>query len=243
MIKAARAAGQAEVADESLQWLSEPSLLDVARRLHSDGAVLALDPGTQRQVFITAITDRQLKPRTSVSAIGELITLDDKGPRKDLRTALLAATKDPRCEVAAAALRALSSAAPRPATGSVPAALRALCVMANYVQEDADTDPGLRRFVSRQGLQVFDHASITDLPDEPNGEFIPAAELITLPFLEDLTSALEHCAGTTCRTTGLRFELSFDADRTLRRIERYAEPGACPERQQAFENRSSHDPG
>lgn len=231
MIEAARVAGQGEVADESLSWLPPPLLLKVATQLHSDGAVRALDPTEARGAFVAAITDGKLKPATSIAAMDELLSADDR-PRKDLRAAMLAALKDPRCEVAAAAARNLVNGgeprfAPRPALASVPAALRALCVMAFYVQEDIGADAALRRYVSRRGLQVYDHAEITAEPGEPGGELILPAELVTLPFLEELAEALGHCTGTTCRAGGLRFELGFEPDRTLRRIDRFAEPTTC----------------
>jgi hypothetical protein len=235
MIEAARVGGQSEIADESLQWLSESAVLDVATRLHSDGAVMALDPTTARAVFLSAITDGKLKVETRISAIGELVALDDVRLRKDLRAALALASKDARCEVAATAARVLANAGearfvPKPARGSVAAALRALCVMANYVQEDIGADPSLRQFVSRRGLQVFDHAPALSTPDEPNGEFIPPGELVTLPFLEELAEALQHCAGTSCRASGTRFVLTLDPDRTLRRIERFADPEPCSDK-------------
>jgi hypothetical protein len=232
MIEAARAAGQGEIADESLSWLPPPLLLKVATHLHSDGAVRALDPAEHRPAFVAAITDAKLKPATSIAAMDELLREDTEHLRKDLRSAMLTALKDPRCEVAAAAARNLANAGeprfvPRPAPASVPAALRALCVMAYYVQEDVGADLGLRRFISRRGLQVYDHAEITAEPGEPAGELIMPAELITLPFLEELAEALGSCTGTTCRGDGLRFELGFDPDRTLRRIDRFADPSPC----------------
>jgi hypothetical protein len=233
MMTAARSAGQGEVADESLQWLSEAALHEVAARLHSNGALHLLDPATARAAFLAAISDAQLSVSTSVAAINDLVALESHALPKDLRAALIHAVKDPRCEVAAAAARALASAGdhrfePRPANRSVAAALRALCVMAAFSQDVVGADPALRTFVSRVGLQVFDHATITDEPDNPAGEFIAPAELVALPFLEELGGALEHCTGTTCRGDGLRFELTLDPDRTLRRIERFAEPTACP---------------
>ena len=257
MIEAAHAAGQGANADESLSWLPRPMLLQVATKLHSDGALRALDPAEARAAFIAAITDGKLKPATSIAAIDDLISADDTRDqklKKDVRAALLAALKDPRCEVAAAAARALVNAGerrylPRPVLTSIPASLRALCVMAAYSQEEtgveAGVDSSLRRFISKRGLQIYDHAEITAPPDEIGGEVILPAELIVLPFLEELSAALEHCtttnagtstttpagpnAGTICRGEGLRFALSFDPDRTLRRIERFAEPSVCPE--------------
>jgi hypothetical protein len=253
MIEAAHGAGQGDIADESLGWLPRPMLLQIATKLHSDAALLALDPAEARPAFIAAITDGKLKPATSIAALDDLISADDSKLKKDVRAALLAALKDPRCEVAAAAAAALVTSGelrylPRPALTSIPASLRALCVMASYSQEEAGLDSGLRRFISKRGLQIYDHADLTAPLDEIGGEVILPAELIVLPFLEELSAALEHCtttpvpgrvaapgpnavpsSGTICRGQSLLFLLSFDPDRTLRRIDRFAEPSVCPE--------------
>jgi hypothetical protein len=246
MIEAARAAGQGDLADESLSWLPRPMLLQVATKLHSDGALRSLEPSEARGAFLAAINDGQLKPATRLSAIDDLIVADDGKLKKDVRAALLTALKDPRCEVAAAAARAFVTAgeprfAPRPVLTSIPASLRALCVMASYSQEEAGLDSGLRAFISKRGLQVYDHSEITAPPGEATAELILPAQLIVLPFLEELSSALEHCtttapgpsagpdAGTVCRADGLRFLLAFDPDRTLRRVERFAEARTCAE--------------
>lgn len=232
MIEAAHAAGQGEIADESLSWLPAPLLTKAATQLHSDGAVRSLDATESRSALLAAINDPKLKPATTIAAMDELLSASDPTPPKDLRAALRTATKDPRCEVAAAAARNLANLnepryVPRPVSTSVPAALRALCVMASYIQEDIGADPSLRRFISRRGLQVYDHAEITAEPGDPAGELILPADLVTLPFLEELAEALGHCTGTTCRADGLRFELLLEPDRTLRRIDRFADPTPC----------------
>lgn len=234
MVEAAYAAGQGDVADESLHWLPKDALLKLATTLHADGAYRSLDPGEARKAFLAAITDGKLKAATSLGAIDDLLSQDAPKVKKDLRAALVAATKDARCEVAAGAARALVTSgetrfAPKPATGTQAQVIRSLCVMASYVQEDIGDDPALKRFISKRGLQVYDHSEITADPDLPTGgELILPADFVTLPFLEELAVALGHCAGTTCKTTGLRFELGFDPDRTLRKIERFADATACP---------------
>lgn len=234
MVEAAYGAGQGDVADESLHWLPKDALLKLATTLHADGAYRSLDPGEARKAFLAAITDGKLKAATSLQAIDDLLTQDAPKVKKDLRAALVAATKDARCEVAAGATRALVTSgetrfAPKPAMGSQAQVIRSLCVMAAYVQEDIGDDPALKRFISKQGLQVYDHSEITADPDLPTGgELILPADFVTLPFLEELADALGRCEGTTCKTAGLRFELRFDPDRTLRRIERFADPAACP---------------
>lgn len=245
MIEAAVAAGQGAIADESLADLAPAQLEKVALKLHSDGALRILDPAQSRQVFLAAIVDRKLLPATRTSAIDDLVAGEDGRLKKDLRTALLAALKDPSCEVAAAAARALVAAgesrfAPKPQVGSVAEAIRSLCVSTAY-SEAAPLDASLRRFVSKRGLQIYDHSEITAEPGEPAGEVILPAELVALPFLEELAPALERCALTpaasgrpaspwafTCKGEGLRFELTYDPDRSLRRIERFAEGSSCP---------------
>ncbi len=234
MVEAAYRAGQGDIADESLHWLPKDALLKLATTWHADGAYRSLDPGEARKAFLAAITDGKLKAATSLGALDELLALDAPKMKKDLRAALVAATRDARCEVAAAAARALVTSgetrfAPKPVTGTQAQVIRSLCVMAAYVQEDIGDDPALKTFVSKKGLQVYDHSEITADPDLPTGgELILPADLVTLPFLEELAEALERCTGTTCRTKGLRFELGFEPDRTLRRIERFADRAACP---------------
>lgn len=231
MNAAARAVGQGELADLSLQWISPAGLREVVARMHSDGVYALLDVTGDRAAFVAAIGDGQLAPQTRITAMRELG--DGQPLAKDLRLALRKAAADPRCEVAAAAARLLEehgdrSALPRPARASTAAAVRALCVAAAYSQEQAGVDEILRPFISRQGLQVIDHAALEQTPDDVQGELIPRAELITLPFLEELGEALEHCAGTTCKAQSQRFELTFDAERLLHRVERFADdPAGC----------------
>lgn len=233
MNQAARAAGQAELADSSLPWLSPLALQKVLEQMHADGVYEHLDIDQARPSFLAAIADRRLKAKTSIAAMHEL-TGQSGQVAKDVRLALRKATADPRCEVAGAAIQLLEQHGeprylPRPARASTAAALHSLCVAAAYTQSHAGLDEVLRPFVSPQGLQVIDHAAASEDPSGgPQGEFIARSELVTLPFLEDLSAALESCSGSTCKTFGLRFELSFDAKHLLQRIERFAEDSpAC----------------
>lgn len=243
MLEAAIAAGQGDIADEFFDELSPAQLEISALKLHSNSAILSLDPSQSRAAFLSAIADRKLLPATRVAAIDDLFSAGAV-LKKDLRAVLLAALKDPSCEVAAAAARTLVVAgeprfAPKPQAATIPAALRNLCVSTAYSQ-DAPIDSSLRRLVSRRGLQIYDHAAITAEPGQPTEEVILPAELVALPFLDELAPALERCSPTpaspgrpaspfvfTCQGEGLRFELTFEPDRTLRRIERFAAPSTC----------------
>jgi hypothetical protein len=232
MITAARAAGQIDLADAAVHWLSPANVRKVATALHSDGAYAALDVNEARGAFLAAISDRQLKAQTSSNAITELIAADDGALRKDVRAALQRAVKDPRCAVAAAAARQLAVGGdrrfvPRRDASSVPAALRALCVMSSYLEEEVGVDSLLRPFFSAAGVQIFDHTETSDSDGEVAAELIARADLVTLPFLSDLGDALEHCLGTTCRTGIFRFELTMAPDRSISRIERFFEASPC----------------
>lgn len=244
MLEAAVAAGQGAIADEFFTELAPAQLESSALKLHSNSAILSLDPSQSRPAFLAAIADRKLLPATRITAIDDLFSEGDGRLKKDLRAVLLTALKDPSCEVAAAAARTLVVAgerrfAPKPQAATIPAALRNLCVSTAYSQ-DAPIDSSLSRLVSKRGLQIYDHSAITAEPGQPTEEVILPAELVALPFLDELAPALERCSPTpasagrpasplafTCQGEGLRFELTFEPDRTLRRIERFASPSTC----------------
>ncbi len=228
MNRAARAAGQGELADGSLQWLGPAALAEVIAHQHSDGVLALLDPAEHRPAFLAAVVDPRLRPKTRVEAMSQLTeaVLDNAKLPADLRRALRTAAADPSCEVAAAAAYQLGEGryAPRPQTTTVAAALRSLCVAAAYEDElPSATTLDLRRFMSREGLQIIDHVELAD-EGSTSGELILHEDALYLPFGAELTDALEHCEGTVCRAHGLRFELTLDSRRLLRRIERFAEP-------------------
>ncbi|MEO8550552.1 MAG: hypothetical protein ABI678_11285, partial [Kofleriaceae bacterium] len=94
-------AGQRELVNGAMGELTEPHLLE-AVKLHIDGAYDVLTAKTQRPVFLAAIADEQLQPKTRTAAMSELLSDDDK-LAPDLEKALIKATKSPSCATAAAA--------------------------------------------------------------------------------------------------------------------------------------------
>lgn len=224
MNQAARAAGHGELADHSLQWLSASALEVAARTMHADGAFSLLESGETRELFVAAIVDTQLRPATRISVMEELA--GEEPMPKATRAALRKAAADPSCEVAGAALRLLDGVGdkPRPAPRrSVATAVRALCVGEARYAESHPLDSHLVPLVSPQGLVVIDHAALTEDGGELSGETMPPDQVFVLPFGEELTGALERCQGATCRGPGVRFELAFDKQWRLQRIERFAD--------------------
>lgn len=229
MNEAARAAGHGELADHSLQWLSPAALEVAARTLHADGAFSLLELGEARELFLAAINDRGLRPATRISVMEELAA--EEPLSKAVRAALRKASADPRCEIAGTALRLLEHAGDKlraPPRRSLPAALRELCVgEARYSNSDP-LDSHLVPLVSPQGLVVIDHAALTEDAGELSGETMPREQVFVLPFGEELAAALERCQEATCRGPGVRFELAFDKQWRLQRIERFADDAtAC----------------
>ncbi len=224
MNSAARAAGQGELADRSLRWLSASSLKVVARTMHADGVYQLLESGDDRELFLAAVVDPQLLPATRISVMEELA--GEEPMPKATRAALRKAAADPRCEVAGTALRLLEYAGekPRPAPRrSIATAVRALCVGEARYSDSDPLDSHLVPLVSPQGLVVIDHAALTEDGGELSGETMPPEQVYVLPFGEELTGALERCQGTTCRAPGVRFELTFDKQWRLQRVERFAD--------------------
>lgn len=223
MNEAARAAGHGELADRSLQWLSPAGLETAARTLHADGAFQLLEVATDRELFVAAITDSKLRPATRLAVMEELAA--EPPLAKAVRVALRKVVSDPRCEVAGAALRLLERAGdklPPPPRRTLAAALRALCVGAARSSEEP-LDSYLRELVSRKGLVVIDHAALAEDAGELSGDTLAPDEVYVLPFGEELAGALERCQGTTCLGPGVRFELSFDKQWRLQRVERFAD--------------------
>lgn len=230
MNEAARAAGQGELADSSLRWLSAAALEVAARTMHADGAFAHLELPDARELFVAAIGDPRLRPATRISVMEELAA--EQPLPKSIRVALRKAADDPSCEVAGAALRLLESAGEkvRPAPRrSFATAVRALCVGEARDSDSPALDSHLVPLVSPQGLAVIDHAALTEEAGELSGELMPPEEVFVLPFGEELAGALERCQGKICRGPGVRFELAFDKQWRLQRIERFADDSnGCP---------------
>jgi hypothetical protein len=224
LLRAARGAGHASV-DTELGELSEASLTTAAMELHIDGAVEALDAELSRPVFVHAIADPQLRPRTRIAAIQDLAASVEKTLPRDLEKALVVAAKDPDCALAATAGITLASfgkkgfAPKRPKGKKAGDALRALCVMAAGDAVEAAAD-----FIGPAGLKVVERTfdpTLEALEDDENldgdrdprtsrtVETIAKKDLVDIPFATDLPTALAHCKGTVCSLPGAGIELSL----------------------------------
>lgn len=224
MNEVARAAGHGELADQSLQWLSAAGLDTAARTLHADGVFQILELAAARELFVAAITDAKLRPATRIAVMEELAA--EEPLAKAVRAALRKAVADPRCEVAGTALRLLERAGdqvPRPPRRNTAAALRALCVGEASSTSEHPLHSPLGELVSRQGVVVIDHAALAEDAGELSGETIAPDQVYVLPFGDELAGALERCVGSTCRGPGVRFELAFDKQWRLARVERFAD--------------------
>jgi hypothetical protein len=255
-LRAARDAGHAKAVDDELGGLSELALVTAATELHIDAAIETLDIGQSRPVFLAAVRDRKLQPATRIAAIAELaVEVGDRTVPRDLEKALIEASRDPDCGVAAAAATELVNlgkrdAVPRrPRTRQVSGALRALCVMAA-----ADAVAAAAPFVGPSGLKVIERTYDPDLefaPDDADtdGDHDPRTErtvetitrpaLVAIPFEADLPAVVPHCkaSGLTsvCAVPGQGVVLTFtwvnarDGGLWLDTIERHDRGDCGPE--------------
>jgi hypothetical protein len=248
LIRAATKAGHEPAVADELGGLSEAALAEAATELHVDAAVETLDVEHSRKVYLAAVADPELAPRTRLAAIAELVIVQDDRPLpKDLDKALTAATRDRSCVLAAAAANALVQlgkphARPsRPRNKKTAEATRALCVMAA-----GDMVAVAAGFVGPRGLKIVERTFDADLefaPDEnADGDNDPRTdrrvETVTrkmfedIPFDTELPLALESCQATTCPVpgTGIELTLSFipakDGGLWLDTIERF-DRGEC----------------
>ncbi len=218
-------AGQRELVNGAMNGLDEAQLIEAATKLHIDGALDGLAAGTQRAVFLHAIADEELLPATRAQAMIELVA-DDDTLAPDLRAALVAVTKSPSCEVAAAAAHVLerhgdAAFVPKRPRSTRPAAiLRGLCVLAAFEAEQRADEPSpFASYLPARGLElvrvVFDPFNEVDADGdgdphtERTTDLVPRAEA-TLPDLPDLVPAMQHCVKTTCTSDDheLRFRLT-----------------------------------
>jgi hypothetical protein len=248
ILAAARGAGHVgDVVDMNVRGLSDAGMMTAARDLHIDGALDALDAGLAFPLYLAAVTDRKLRPDTRRAAIVELTAeiVDDKLPR-DVEKALVAATTDPACTVAAAAAETLaafgkSSYLPRRPRGrKIADAMRMICILVA-----GDQQPSPRNLVAARGLTVIERSFDPDrefdpsVPDDDGDgdprtlreiDVLPRAEVVTLPFAEELEAAMQRCSGATCTVpgSGIQFRFGFVAAAgglALERIERFEPPG------------------
>jgi hypothetical protein len=175
-------------------------------------------------VFLGAIADEQLQPKTRIAAMSELLSDDDK-LAPDLEKALIAATKAASCPTAAAAAGLLvhhgkPAFAPTKPKATQPAVLiHALCVAAAYeATQRADEPSPLLTFLPAKLERVtvtYDPYNDVDRDGDGDPHLERSTELIdrasvTLPDLPDLLPALEHCTKSPCSSEEHAFGFVFE---------------------------------
>ncbi len=225
LLATAFASGQRELANQTLEGLDEAHLDTAVLVHHIDGALEVLPASTHRATYLAALRDLQLDPKARIQAIDELAELAPDKLAPDIASALIWTTKTPNCSVAAAAARVLvlrgktRYAPTHPRTRSIPALMRATCVMASYELLAGNDEPSLlQSYVPARGLErltvTYDELSDAD-PDgdgDPHTahivELVPRAEVV-VPDAEDFVQALAHCKGTTCTSDEHEFRLHW----------------------------------
>lgn len=241
------AAGQRELVNTKLADLDDAHMLDAALKLHIDGAYDLLTAQTHRAAFLSAITDDKLHPSARVTAMIELVTLDDGPMPRDVKAAVIKATKADDCTVAAAASRVLVQrgdkkyAPGKPRAKTAPPMMRALCVLASFESLlRADEPSYLLGYVPAKGIDlvkvVYDPYSDTDADGDgdPHTErtltAVPRDEVV-LPEVESMISAFHSCTGSVCKSDDYEFRFGFKpgpgGDLLLQRLEVIERP-PCP---------------
>jgi hypothetical protein len=230
-------AGQHELVSGAMNGLDEAHLIEAATNLHIDGALDGLSAQTQRAVFLKAIADDQLLAATRAQAMIELAGDDDK-LAPDLRAALIAITKAPSCEAAAAAAHVLvhhGEAAfvpkrpPKTTSRKPEAILRGLCVLAAYETQARSDEPSpFASYLPARGLElvrvIYDPFNEVDADGDGDPHTERTTDLIdrataSLPDLPDLVPALQHCVKTTCTSEDHEFRFGLKATGELARLE------------------------
>jgi len=233
LLERAWKAGQRPIVNALVGGLEQPQLIDLATRLHVDGALDGLTAKTNRDVFMKAIADEQLQPATREQAMAELGG-DDDTLAPDLLSAIISLTKSPSCDVAAAAARVLekhgnSAYVPKKPRSTKPAAiLRGLCVLAAYERDaPANESSLLPGYLPKKGLELlrvgYDALSDTDPDGDGDVHTAHTSDLIdrasaSLPDIASFARALQHCTKTPCTTDELEFDLTIK-EGLLTRIE------------------------
>lgn len=243
----AMAAGHRELVNGKLTDFDDAHLVAAAQTGKIDGALEALAAESHRAVFVAAITDEAIHPAARAAAITELVTQQEKGLAKDVKTALVKATKSPSCIVAAAASRALVSrgertySPARPRAKTAPPMMRALCVLASFEALQAADEPSyLLGYIPTRGLDVtrvtYDpyNDQDTDGDGDPHTERSTVTVLrdeVVLPEIDDMIRAFANCTGTTCKSDDHEFRFAFKpgpgGDLQLARLEVIERP-PCP---------------
>jgi hypothetical protein len=220
-------AGQREVAGASLGGLDEQHLVQALKQDHIDSVLDILPIADERAVFLAAMTDAKLEPKTRMQVIGELIEASPHDPGADGRAALIAAAKSPSCEVAAAAAHALVGyhllAPPKP-----PATMRTLCVVASYerLQHENETSP-LAQLIPASGLELLEVGTDVDAGSDNRKLTLIPRESAVLPQSDDIVRAFEHCKGPICTSADHEFHFTMRGG-LLTRLEVDDRPECAP---------------
>ena len=213
---AAWRAGHHELVNGKLTGFDEQHLISASIDHHIDGTIAMLPAERYRGAFLHAITDSQMPAAARDQAMIELASTGDKLP-SDVHTALTQAAKSTDCTVAATAARVLDihgdhKLVPKlPITRSPDVMMRSLCVLASYEQmsrpDEASYLPG---YVPAAGLEVtlvkYDPFAS---PHELRTSSIVKPNEFSLPALDDLVRAMQHCTGTTCSSDDHDFTFTF----------------------------------
>jgi hypothetical protein len=246
LLAVAARAGQHEIVDAAVHRLGESHLITAARVHHIAGAFDALAAASHRAVFLGALTDEALAPRSRTAAIIELVEVDGT-LAPDLLTALLAAARSKDCTVAATAARVLEQhgnrrfVPARPRTRDVGQLMRAMCVLASYeTLQRSDEDSLLASYLPAHGLQrvtiTYDPLSEVDSDGDGDPHTTQVAELLppgdaVLPQIEDLVKAMRQCTGAICVSDDHEYRFVWTRGRgamMLSRIEIADRPPCTP---------------
>lgn len=209
-------AGHQDLVQSMLGKLEEPYLVEAVTKHHIGGALELLSAQSHRSLFLSAIVDERLDAKARRQAIVELVADADK-LAPDVRGPLAKAAASRDCGVAATAARAFERRGDkrhvpkRPRTLSVPAMMRALCVLASYEPlQEADEASLLAGFLPAKGLERVDItydpvADDSQSPNAPTVDLVPRAQAV-LPEVEDLAKAMKNCKGTVCTSDDRIFQ-------------------------------------
>jgi hypothetical protein len=220
-------AGNRDIVAAALGGLDEQHLVEAVRKDHIDPALEILSIQGQRALYLASMTDAKLDAKTRVQIVADLVEEQPNDPGSDGRSALLAATKSPSCEVAAAAAHALVRyhmlGQPKP-----PATMHTLCVVASYehMQLENETSP-LAELIPPRGFELIRVGTDFDAgSDNRSIDVIPRYAAV-FPETDDIVHAFEHCKGTTCISDEHEFHFTMNGG-MLTRLEIDERPDCAP---------------
>jgi len=193
LLAIAFAAGHRELGNCSgrLGDFDEAHQLAALQQHHIDGVINILPAETHRAAFLGAISDHALDSGARVDAITELASaVESPALPRDLRAALVTATKAADCRVAAAAARVLVAhgerkyAPSRPRARTTAPMMRALCVLASFeAGQRADEPSYLLGYVPAKGLEQVrvTYDAYNDVDTDGDGDPHTERTLVTVP--------------------------------------------------------------